>query len=86
LTVSLNIKDRRTHEAVRRLAELTGESLTEAVRVAVQERLTRLQARSGARPLVDRLNEIALHCANGPIDRSQTDDEILGYDEQGLPN
>jgi antitoxin VapB len=83
--MSLNIKDARTHQAVRRLADLTGETMTEAVRVAVPERLRRVQAQAGA-PLVDRLNEIALHCADGPIDRSSTDDEILGHDAPGLPD
>lgn len=84
--MSLNIKDRQTYEAVRRLAEATGETLTEAVRVSVQERLKRLETRRHrGRRLADRLDEIALHCASGPIDRSRTDDEILGYDERGLP-
>ena len=83
--MSLNIKDTRTHEAVRRLANLTGETMTEAVRTAVLERLRRVQAQAGT-PLVDRLNEIALHCSDGPVDRSSTDDEILGYDAHGLPD
>jgi antitoxin VapB len=84
--MSLNIKDRRTYEAVRRLAEATGETLTEAVRVSVLERSKRLEVRRHrGRRLADRLDEIALHCAAGPIDRSKTDDEILGYDERGLP-
>jgi antitoxin VapB len=85
--MSLNIKDKRTHEAVRRLAEATGETLTEAVRVSVQERLKRVEARRrDGKSLADRLDEIALHAASGPIDRSRTDDEILGYDERGLPS
>ncbi len=37
----LNIKDERTHELARRLAAVTGETMTEAVRIALQERLKR---------------------------------------------
>lgn len=81
----LNIKDERTHELARRLAAVTGESMTEAVRIALQERLKRQEAGRGARPLRDRLREIAHHCASLPVVRDRTEDEILGYDERGLP-
>jgi hypothetical protein len=40
-TPQLNIKDAETSALVRELAELTGESRTEAVRKAVRERLAR---------------------------------------------
>ena len=83
--MSLNIKDERTHELARRLAALTGETMTEAVRVAVQERLKRQQAGRGGRPLGERLREIARHCAMLPVVRRRGEDETLGYDERGLP-
>ena len=47
--MSLNIKDSRTHELVRRLAAATGETQTEAVWVAVRERLRRVEAGRGDR-------------------------------------
>ena len=83
----LNIKDKTTHELAKRLATVTGESLTEAVRVAVQERLKRVETRAapGRKGLADRLDEIALHCAALPVHDERTADEILGYDERGLP-
>ncbi len=86
--MSLNIKDQRTHELVRRLAEATGETMTEAVRIAVQERLRRVQARrsGGGRELATRLDEIAQHCAALPVRRMRTEDDILGYNERGLPD
>ena len=37
----LNIKDERAHELARRLAAVTGESMTAAVRAALEERLAR---------------------------------------------
>lgn len=33
----------------------------------------------------DELNRIALHCAELPLISQLTDDEILGYDELGIP-
>ena len=83
--MSLNIKDKRTHELARRLAALTGETMTEAVRIAVQERLDRQQARRGGPPLGERLRKIAHHCAALPVLRRRSEDEVLGYDERGLP-
>ncbi len=81
----LNIKDERTHELARRLAAVTGETMTEAVRNALRERLKRQVASRGARPLRERLQEIADHCAGLPVVRERSEDEILGYDERGLP-
>lgn len=37
------------------------------------------------RPLADELDKIALHCSRLPVRDSRTPDEILGYDEHGLP-
>ncbi len=83
--MSLNIKDPRTDSLVRELAECTGESITQAVEVATKERLDRLQATRPPRHLADELDRIALRCAALPVLDTRSDDEILGYDEQGLP-
>jgi len=44
-TVALNIKSNETHRMAQELAELTGETQTEAVTIAIRERLDRLQRR-----------------------------------------
>jgi antitoxin VapB len=83
----LNIKDERTYDLVRRLSAVTGETLTEAVRIAVQERLKRMESRRhGGRRLADRLDEIARHCASLPVLRQRTEDDILGFDRRGMPD
>lgn len=38
------------------------------------------------RQLADELDEIALHCARLPVRDLRPADEILGYDEHGLPH
>jgi antitoxin VapB len=83
--MALSIKDPDTDRLIRELAGLTGETMTEAVRVAVETRLRRERVRKGgAKGLAERLNEIALHCASLPVLDSRSPDEILGYDEQGM--
>ena len=81
----LNIKDPHTHLLAKRLAGLTGESLTQAVRQAVQERLTRLERIRETTSLADELDRIALHCARLPVRDARSAEEILGYDDRGLP-
>jgi antitoxin VapB len=83
--MALNIKDPRTDALARELAQTTGETITEAVTVAVRERLERLQAGRRPRRLADELDEIALRCAALPVLDERSEDEILGYDLNGLP-
>jgi uncharacterized protein with PIN domain len=60
----ISIKNDQTELLARKLAELTGETLTEAVRAAVAERYDRLRrARSGC-SLADELNAIASAARN----------------------
>lgn len=84
--MALNIKDDRTHALARRLADATGQSLTEAVRGAIEERLARVEQREkrehGSR--LARLNAIALAYAALPQSDDRTPDEIVGYDEHGM--
>lgn len=79
----MNIKDRRVHDLARQLADRRGTTLTDAVAAALEEAL----ARSGEprRGTLSRLQAIAHHCANLPRLDPRTADEILGYDERGLP-
>jgi antitoxin VapB len=81
----ISIKNHQTELLARRLAELTGETLTEAVRLAVAERYDRLRRARSGRSLADELNAIALRCAQRPVVSALTDDEILGYDKSGVP-
>jgi len=84
--VALHIRNPQTEALAAEVAQLTGESKTEAVTVALRERLARLQQRKSAtRSLADDLNDIALHCAGLPVHDPRQPDEILGYDEHGLP-
>ena len=67
------------------MAKLTGETKTETVTRALRDRLARLRRERAKRRLADELNEIATHCAQLPVRGKRTPEEILGYDEHGLP-
>jgi antitoxin VapB len=83
--MAMNIKNDETQKLARKLSELTGESLTTAVTVAVRERLERVQSRQGA-SLADRLLRIGRDCAGHLKEpfRSVEHGDLL-YDERGLP-
>jgi antitoxin VapB len=82
----LNIKDRATEQAVRELAALTGETVTTAVRRAAEDRLHRVRRPASPGSLAAELLEIGRRCAGLPDLDTRTPDEILGYDEHGLPS
>jgi antitoxin VapB len=82
----LNIKDPKVHRLARKLAALTGESLSKAVRLAVHERLERERRRRRQAGSADRLMAIGRRCAARPVLASRPADELLGYDEAGLPS
>lgn len=83
--MALNIRNRETARLAREVAEMTGETKTEAVTVSLRQRLEKLRQEARKRRLVDDLNEIALHCSRLPVLDDRSADEILGYDEHGLP-
>lgn len=87
--MGLNIKDTEIHAMARELATLTGCNLTDAVRIAVEQALMQARAKydtTKSIPLGQRLTEIALRCAALPDCDQRSIDEILGYDEFGLPS
>jgi antitoxin VapB len=83
--MALNIKDPITEKFVRELAAVAGESVTIAVRRAAEERLQRVQRRRSGRSLAAEILEIGRRCAALPDRDARSPDEILGYDEHGLP-
>lgn len=83
--MALNIRNPETEQLAETLAKLTGETKTEAVTQALRDRLARLRQERTRRRLADELDEIARHCSRLPVLDSRHPDEILGYDEHGLP-
>jgi antitoxin VapB len=83
--MSLNIKNEETHKLAKELADLTGESMSEAVAQAVRQRLQRVRSERGE-GLVERLLAIGRDCAAHMKEPYLSIDHAdLLYDELGLP-
>jgi len=81
------IKRPETEDKIRQLAERTGETITDAVDRAVDERLAKVGAQK-RRGRVDwqRLEKLVSKVRSSPaFNEHLNDDEIVGYDEFGVP-
>lgn len=85
LNLALNIRNPETERLAQEVARRSGETKTEAVTQALRERLARLRRERSKRRLADELEAIAEHCASRPVLDARTPDEILGYDDRGMP-
>jgi antitoxin VapB len=82
--MAINIKNDEVESLAREVASQTKESLTDAIRHSLQERLERLRGRRRAPDLVEELMEISRRCGALEDIDSRSAEEILGYDAQGL--
>jgi antitoxin VapB len=79
--MALSIKSERADQLARDLAALTGESLTDAVVASLEARLEveRLRRRTlGLGDIVERFRRLPELDGRNP-------DDIIGYDEHGMP-
>jgi antitoxin VapB len=84
--MALNIKDPETERLARILAELTGETITLATRRALEERLRRIGPDTSKAALLEDLAASRRRWSALPVLDDRGADEIIGYDEGGLPN
>jgi len=83
----LSIKSSEADRLARQLAATTGETITVAVIMAMRERLAREERkRENKDALIADAMAIANHCASLPVLDARTEDEIMGWDENGLPS
>ena len=83
--MALSLKDPEADRLAREVVARTGETLTAAIIVALRERLARLKGKRRRRPLRDELRDIARRCAALPTLDARAAEDIIGYDQQGLP-
>ena len=82
--MALSIKDPEADALARKLAALTGETLTEAVMVALRERLARAK-RAAQRPRrEERLRRLRASFARLPVLDDRPAHQLVDYDEDGL--
>ena len=83
--MALSIKSDEADRLARELASETGETLTEAVVKALRERLDREHARRSASMRLQ-LARLAADVAALPVADGRAPEDILGYDDSGLPS
>ncbi len=83
--MALTIRNPETERLVTELVRETGENKITAITTALRDRLMRVQRERQHRSLADEVERIAQHFASLPVLDNRTPDEILGYDENGLP-
>jgi antitoxin VapB len=82
----LSIKDPETERLARDLAHRTGETITIATKRALEERLRRIGGTRQKTVLLEDLAAIRRRCAKLQVMDNRAPDDIIGYDERGLPS
>lgn len=81
----LSIKNDVTERLAREVAEETGESLTSAIQTALEERLRRLKISRQSHGTTAQIEDLLRRVDALPTLDTRPADEILGYDESGMP-
>lgn len=84
--MALNIRNAEAERLAEEVASRTGETKTQAVITALQERLVRVNRARRRTRLADELAEIAGQCAGLPVRDARSAEAILGYGDDGLPH
>ena len=84
--MAFSIKNEEADRLAREVAKRSGESLTDAVIHALRERLERLAGRRSAPGIREDITRMQARIASLPLLDPRSDDEILGYDDEGLPS
>lgn len=82
--MALENKDSEDDRPAREVAKATGETLIAAVIQSLRERFARVRRLRGPR-LSDEISKIGRCCSRLRAQDTRTSDEIIGYDEHGLP-
>ncbi len=83
--MAISIRNLKAEELARKLAEETGETLTQAIIRSLEERLERIKGRRQAPGVEEEIMRISRRCSALPDLDERSSEQILGYDERGLP-
>ena len=83
--MALSIKSDEAEALARKVAAITGETLTGAIVRALREQLERLEEKEQVSSVVYQLETIARRTAELPLLDPRSPEEILGYDKNGVP-
>lgn len=83
--MALSIQNKKTEELAREVAAQSGETITQAITRALEERLERMRGRRTAVDTAAEIIKISRRCSRLPNRDTRIPEEILGYDSIGVP-
>jgi antitoxin VapB len=81
----LSIQNSKAEKLAREVAAQSGETITQAIIHALEERLERMRGRRSATDMAGEILKIARRCSQLPDKDLRPIEEILDYDEIGAP-
>lgn len=81
----LNLKDDETYELAATLAARHGDTLNDAVKGALRDKLEREKREETKAERLTRLKAIIRRYSDRVGKRTMSDEDAIGYDENGLP-
>lgn len=83
--MALSIRNSQAEQLAREVATISGENLTQAIIHALEERLERLKGRRTTSNLMQEIMTISQRCSSLPDIDQRSSEEILGYNQSGIP-
>ncbi len=83
--MAISIRNPRADQLARKVAAESGENLTQAIINALEERLERLRGRRMVTDRAQEIMKISERCRTLPDQDQRPPEEILGYDDNGVP-
>ena len=83
--MALSIRNPHAEKLAREVAAESGETMTQAIIRALEERLERLRGRRSIVDMAEEIMKISRRCSALPDQDRRSGDEILGYDSDGAP-
>lgn len=83
--MALSIRNPKAEKLAREVAAESGETITQAITNALEERLERLRGRSTATDFLEEILKISKRCSAIPDQDPRSANEILSYDSIGVP-
>ncbi len=84
--MALSIKDPKTDKLARALDAHTGETITIATRRALEERLKRVGSHTKKASLMEDMEAMQRRLSALPVLDDRSPEDIIGYDDNGVPN
>ena len=83
--MALSIQNSKAEKLAREVAAQSGETITQAIIRALEERLERMRGRRTVSDTAAEILKISKRCSQLPDRDVRMPEEILGYDEMGVP-